>query len=71
MTRGMAEYENLAVRLAKDAQTLNALRQKLAVNRLATPLFDTNLFRQNLESAYVTMWRAWKNGEPARGFAVD
>jgi protein O-GlcNAc transferase len=71
VARTMAEYEKLAIRLAQDAQTLNDLRQKLAANRLAVPLFDTDLYRRNLESAYVTMWRAWKNGEPARGFAVD
>jgi predicted O-linked N-acetylglucosamine transferase (SPINDLY family) len=71
VTGNMAEYEKLAIRLAKDAQALGALRQKLAANRLATPLFDTDLFRRNLESAYTTMWRTWKNDEPARGFAVN
>jgi len=71
VTGNMAEYEKLAIRLAKDTQALGALRQKLAANRLTTPLFDTDLFRRNLESAYMTMWRTWKNDEPARGFAVD
>jgi protein O-GlcNAc transferase len=71
VTRCLADYEKSAIRLAKDPETLQAIRQKLANNRLTTPLFDTDLFRKNLESAYATMWHAWKNGEPAKGFAVN
>ena len=67
----MADYETLAIRLAKDAKMLQSIRQKLANNRLATPLFDTDLFRKNLEAAYTIMWQEWKNGEAARGFAID
>ncbi|HVW75948.1 MAG TPA: tetratricopeptide repeat protein [Rhizomicrobium sp.] len=71
VTRSMADYETLAVRLARDSQALRSIRRKLADNRLAAPLFDTDLFRKSLEAAYTTMWRRWTNGEPARGFAVD
>jgi protein O-GlcNAc transferase len=67
----MADYEAMAIRLAKDAQALGALKQKLAGNRLTTPLFDTDLFRKGLEAAYLTMWQAWKNGAAPKVFAVD
>jgi len=66
----MADYEATAIHLATDIEALNALRQKLAGNRLTTPLFDTDLFRKDLESAYLTMWRAWTNGEAPKAFAV-
>jgi len=49
---------------------LAGVKQKLADNRLSCPLFDTDLFRKNLESAYLTMWQAWQKGEAPRGFAV-
>jgi predicted O-linked N-acetylglucosamine transferase (SPINDLY family) len=49
---------------------LTGLKQKLADNRLRCPLFDTDLFRTNLESAYAGMWQAWQKGEAPRGFAV-
>ena len=49
---------------------LARLKQKLADNRLRCPLFDTDLFRKNLESAYTTMWQAWQKGEATKGFAV-
>jgi predicted O-linked N-acetylglucosamine transferase (SPINDLY family) len=39
------------------------MKQKLASNRLTRPLFDTDLFRQNIEKAYLAMWQAWRAGE--------
>jgi protein O-GlcNAc transferase len=71
VTRTMADYERRAIHLAENTETLQAARQKLAANRLTTPLFDTDLFRRNLEAAYAVMWQAWKNGEPARSFALN
>jgi len=71
VTRSAAEYEARAIGLARDVSALRAIREKLAANRLTTPLFDTDLFRKNLESAYITMWQAWKNGDAPKGFAVE
>jgi predicted O-linked N-acetylglucosamine transferase (SPINDLY family) len=70
VTENMEAYERLALRLAHDADMLAGVKQKLADNRLICPLFDTDLFRKNLESAYVTMWQAWQKGEATKGFAV-
>lgn len=49
------EYEARAVELAADSQKLRAIRDKLARNRLAEPLFDTQRFTRHLESAYRLM----------------
>jgi predicted O-linked N-acetylglucosamine transferase (SPINDLY family) len=57
-TRSLAEYEALALQLASDRRRLRQLRERLAANRGAAPLFDTERFRQNLESAYRGMCRA-------------
>ena len=70
VTESLEEYERLALALARDNNRLAALKEKLAHNRLACPLFDTDRFRRNLESAYTTMWRTWKNGEDPKAFAV-
>jgi predicted O-linked N-acetylglucosamine transferase (SPINDLY family) len=54
------EYEALAIELAKHPQKLIDIKQKLANNRLTTPLFDTPLFTQNMETAYLQMMeRYW------------
>jgi predicted O-linked N-acetylglucosamine transferase (SPINDLY family) len=70
VTENLNDYEQLALALARDRNRLALLRQKLAANRLTCPLFDTDLFRRNLESAYATMWQAWKDGQAPASFAV-
>lgn len=52
ITATAGEYEELAVKLATTPTLLAEIRQKLARNRLSTPLFDTALFTKNLEAAY-------------------
>jgi predicted O-linked N-acetylglucosamine transferase (SPINDLY family) len=48
-------YEALALELAQKPDRLAALRQTLAANRLIHPLFDTQHFTRDLESAFAVM----------------
>ena len=48
-------YEALAIALATNPDQLAAIKQKLAVNRLTTALFDTELFTRDLEAIYIEM----------------
>lgn len=57
VTDNLADYEALALRLARDPQALRALKDKLAAQRAHTPLFDTAGFCRNLEALYTAMWR--------------
>ena len=50
----LAEYEKLALRLARDSHALAAIREKLAAKD-SMPLFDTARFTRNLEAAYTDM----------------
>jgi len=43
------------VTFARDQQALARLRQKLAANRDAQPLFDTARFCRSLEAAYASI----------------
>jgi predicted O-linked N-acetylglucosamine transferase (SPINDLY family) len=70
VTDSLQDYEVLAIRLARNAGELNNLKRKLAQNRLTTPLFDTDLFRKNIELAYTAIWEAWKKGEAPKSFAA-
>jgi predicted O-linked N-acetylglucosamine transferase (SPINDLY family) len=71
VTDSLEEYENAALRLAREPAALHALRARLGENRLKLPLFDTQRFRRHLESAYRTMWETWRRGDPPRSFSVD
>jgi protein O-GlcNAc transferase len=70
ITHSLEEYEALAVQLAHNPAELQELRQRLARNRLVTPLFDTPRFVRNLESAYKEMWKIFLAGETPRQIEV-
>jgi len=67
VTETAEDYEALAVRLATDPETFAALKSRVTRN---CPLFDTDLFRRNLETAYTRMWQIWLTGERLRAFSV-
>ena len=56
-------YEALAIRLACRPDEIGRLRERLAANRLAFPLFDTARFARHIEQAFETMWRRHEGGE--------
>jgi predicted O-linked N-acetylglucosamine transferase (SPINDLY family) len=62
ITRTLAEYEELAVRLATHPAELEEIREKLARNRLSAPLFDTARYTRNLESAYEQIYERSQAG---------
>ncbi|MFI3219494.1 MAG: tetratricopeptide repeat protein, partial [Methylococcales bacterium] len=56
ITSNHEDYEALAIQLATHPEQLASLKQKLADNRLTTPLFNTALFTQHIESAFQMMF---------------
>ena len=58
-------YEAIALKLARDASALAALRTKLESNRRTYPLFDTDRFTRSLEGLYLEMWLRQQQGLPA------
>ena len=70
VTSSLAEYEELALSLARNPQRLAAIRARLTRNCDTEPLFDTARFTRNLETAYTTMWERQQRGLPPTSFAV-
>ncbi|MEI6706792.1 MAG: tetratricopeptide repeat protein [Methylococcales bacterium] len=62
VTQSVSDYETLAIQLATHPEQLAAVKQKLADNRLTTPLFNTVLFTQHIESAFQTMFDRYQAG---------
>jgi predicted O-linked N-acetylglucosamine transferase (SPINDLY family) len=56
ITSDLEQYEARAHHLAANESELRTLRQRLEQNRLESPLFDTERFRVNLESAFSRIW---------------
>ena len=46
------DYEALALELATNRPLLTSITEKLAKNKMPTPLFDTDTYTQNLEKAF-------------------
>jgi len=55
ITYSQENYEALAIELATQPDKLNAIKEKLAANRLTTQLFNTKLFAKHIEEAYTQM----------------
>jgi predicted O-linked N-acetylglucosamine transferase (SPINDLY family) len=71
VTTNQADYEVLAIELAKNPKKLADIKLKLARNRLTTPLFDTPLFTKNLEVAYIKIVERYQaNMQPDHIFIV-
>lgn len=65
ITSSQDQYETLAIELAKNPEKLRVINQKLANNRLTTPLFDMPKFTQYIEKAYTRiMERYWTDLPP-------
>ena len=63
ITSTAQEYEDLAISLAKDHGKLTQLRSKLTSNILTESLFNTALFTQQLEKAYIDIYERSLAGE--------
>jgi predicted O-linked N-acetylglucosamine transferase (SPINDLY family) len=62
VTTSQAKYESLAIELAINPEKLKNIRNKLVSNLPTAPLFDTPLFTQHIESAYLTMYEKYQQG---------
>jgi predicted O-linked N-acetylglucosamine transferase (SPINDLY family) len=68
VTETVEDYEALAIKLATDSEMFTALKRRITKN---CALFDTDLFRRNLEAAYTCMWKQWLSGGNPQPFAVQ
>jgi protein O-GlcNAc transferase len=65
VTETRRAYEKMAVDLAHDSEKLALIRNKLAHNRLTTPLFDTQSITRHIEDAYIAMYERFQSQGPA------
>jgi protein O-GlcNAc transferase len=70
ITTSLPEYEELALRLARDPDLLAHFRARLQANRKTSGLFDGGRFARSLEQAYAAMWEIHASGQSPRAFAV-
>ena len=64
-------YEELALKLATEPSRLAFIRQKLATNRLTSPLFNTELFTRHLEQGYAQAYQRYFDGQDPAAIFVS
>jgi predicted O-linked N-acetylglucosamine transferase (SPINDLY family) len=64
VTHSLQDYEALALALAREPQRLAVLRERLASNRLTSPLFDTPALARQMEAAFTAMVKRHQLGQP-------
>ena len=57
VTTSLADYEALALTLARDPKRLAALKAQLIASQPTNALCDADAFTRNLEAIYTAMWR--------------
>ncbi len=65
------EYEEIALRLAKAPNALQACQAKLQGELAVSTCFDGQIYARRIESAYSEMWRCWLRGERPMTFSVS
>jgi protein O-GlcNAc transferase len=64
-------YVKRAVELGKHPLAVEDIKATLKINQHTKPLFDTQCFVSNLETAYITMWERHRNGKVPEMFRVS
>ena len=57
------EYQKVAIKLAENNSLLQEIKRKINSNISTKPLFDTKLFTQHLEKAYLTVIQRLKKNK--------
>lgn len=70
ITTRLSDYEALMVDLARDSSKRAAVVEKVRTARTASSLFNTDQYRQHLETAFVRMVNVARRGESPASFSV-
>lgn len=71
IVENLESYYELALDLATSPERLARVKNKLAANRLNTPLFDIVRYTQHLEALYETMWKRYLDGKKPAVIGVE
>jgi len=62
VTTSLADYERLALALARTPSLLDGFRRRLAANRRTMPLFDMEAYARDFEAAMQAIWTEYRAG---------
>jgi predicted O-linked N-acetylglucosamine transferase (SPINDLY family) len=66
----LAEYERIALELARSPEKMAAIRARLGRARKTSPMFDMTRLARQIEGAYEIMWQRHLDGDAPQSFTV-
>ena len=64
------EYENLAIELATNYSKLEQIKKKLNKNKATKPLFNSELYKDNIEEAYSTIYKRYIQNKKTKNIEI-
>ncbi len=71
ITTNERDYEELALDLATNPKRLERIKAKLTINKENTPVFDTERFTRNIETAYAQIYSRYFAGETPENLYIN
>ena len=71
ITKTQDQYESLAIQLSTNSQKFTSIKDKLVNNLSTAPLFNSPMFTQYMELAYIEMYEKYCNGIEPEGIDVE
>ncbi len=71
ITTNERDYEELALDLATNPKRLETIKAKLTVNKENTPVFDTERFTRNIETAYTQIYSRYFAAETPENLYIN
>ena len=71
VTNSLKEYEQLALKIANDPKYLNELKNKIFEFKNKNPLFDSELFTNNIEKSFDLVMKRFKNNLKPDHLIID
>ena len=71
ITYSEKEYEDLAVKLSNDNKKILEIKQRLAIEKGNTTLFNSQLYTKNIELAYLEIWNNFRKGLEPKNVCIE
>jgi predicted O-linked N-acetylglucosamine transferase (SPINDLY family) len=71
ITYSEKEYEDLAVKISNDNKKILEIKQRLTIEKGNTTLFNSQLYTENIELAYLEIWNNFRKGLEPKNVYIE
>ena len=71
VTENKKDYESLILELAHNREKLKEIKDKLIINRMSKPLFDSEMYTKHLENGYQQIYQNFIDGNKPKTININ